>query len=87
MAVGAETGLEGERMEGPTEGEGGRASAGLEDERVGEVVGVEGRGLEEAEEGEGVEGCWGGGEGSDEGVPGEEGGGSGRMRRRKGGRW
>ena len=39
MAVGAETGLEGERMEGPTEGEGGRASAGLEDERVGEVVG------------------------------------------------
>ena len=83
----ADTGLEGEGMEGFTDGDRGIASVGLEGKRVGEVVGVKGRGLEEAEESEGVVRRWGGGEGSDEGGPGEEGGGSGRMRRRKGGRW
>ena len=73
IAMGAESGLEGERMEGPTEGKGGRASGGFEEKRVGEGVRGKGRGLEEAEEGEGVEGVGGGGEGSDEGVPGKEG--------------
>lgn len=73
IAIGAESGLEDERMEGPTEGDAGRASAGFEEKRVGEAVRVKGRGLEEAEERKGVVRVGGGGEGSDEGVPGEEG--------------